>query len=116
MTTTYEVEKGSKFTVTTDGGTVEVLGTSFNVRERDKNLEVKCYTGKVGVTHPKQSQQTVLTPNKGVKLTANSVTSFDFETVQQPSWATGESSFTEEGLTTIFDELEITGAKPVNSS
>ncbi|MEM9052122.1 MAG: FecR domain-containing protein [Bacteroidota bacterium] len=41
----FEVKKGVKFTVTTDNGAVEVLGTSFNVNSREERLEVICYTG-----------------------------------------------------------------------
>ncbi len=47
----FEVEKGNTFRVETKAGHVEVLGTSFNVWEADrKNLEVKCFTGRVRVT------------------------------------------------------------------
>lgn len=45
----FDVAHGSKFSVQTEGGEVLVLGTQFNVRSRDGELEVSCYSGKVAV-------------------------------------------------------------------
>lgn len=46
----FEVEKGKTFTVKTDYGEVEVLGTVFNVKSRDYAFEVTCYEGSVQVS------------------------------------------------------------------
>lgn len=46
----FEVTKGINFEVETNQGTVKVLGTSFNVWNRNDLLDVICYTGKVNVT------------------------------------------------------------------
>lgn len=46
----FEVKKGSKFSVLTQGGEVEVLGTSFNVISRGAEFRVACYSGRVRVT------------------------------------------------------------------
>jgi len=43
----FEVEKGSRFVVSTETGQVEVLGTRFSVKENNKRLEVACFEGKV---------------------------------------------------------------------
>jgi len=60
----FEVEKGSKFTVQTDHGEVEVLGTSFNVYSRSGQLFVECETGKVQVRS--KDRQVILIPNESV--------------------------------------------------
>ncbi len=46
----FEVEKGSSFEVNTSKGTIEVLGTSFNVLSRQSIFMVECETGRVRVT------------------------------------------------------------------
>jgi ferric-dicitrate binding protein FerR (iron transport regulator) len=46
----FKVSKGNTFSVVTNEGTITVLGTTFNVRSRDKKLSVICYTGKVKVS------------------------------------------------------------------
>jgi ferric-dicitrate binding protein FerR (iron transport regulator) len=61
----FSVKKGSSFTVQTESGDVKVLGTSFNVYARDKNLNVICKTGKVSVT-TKQGLEKILTPDQMV--------------------------------------------------
>lgn len=46
----FKVTKGNQFTINTEHGTIEVLGTEFNVRSRNSLTEVICYEGKVKVT------------------------------------------------------------------
>ena len=46
----FKVAKGSTFTVDTKTGSVKVLGTQFNVKNRIGFFEVVCYEGLVGVT------------------------------------------------------------------
>lgn len=46
----FKVAKGNTFSVVTNEGTITVLGTTFNVRSRDKKLSIICYTGKVKVS------------------------------------------------------------------
>lgn len=45
----FKVESGKTFIVNTDYGTVEVLGTQFNVKSRSYGFEVSCYEGAVQV-------------------------------------------------------------------
>jgi len=45
----FKVAKGSKFDVLTSGGTISVLGTQFNVKNRTNYFEVKCFEGIVVV-------------------------------------------------------------------
>ena len=60
----FEVAKGSPFTVHTDGGTVSVLGTSFEVDATALSLDVRCATGKVSVSRGRDS--VLLTPGRAV--------------------------------------------------
>ena len=45
----FQVAKGSDFSVITSQGTVTVLGTEFNVKDRQEYYEVICYEGRVAV-------------------------------------------------------------------
>ncbi len=47
----FEVQKGKRFTVSSNNGTTEVLGTSFNIYARDTDYKVFCKTGKVKVSN-----------------------------------------------------------------
>ncbi|MEN3324351.1 FecR domain-containing protein [Mariniflexile soesokkakense] len=46
----FMVSKGKTFNVKTKSGTVTVVGTQFNVKQRDNFFEVKCFEGIVKVT------------------------------------------------------------------
>ena len=56
----FEVIKGSQFVVNSNHGSVTVLGTSFNIIDREGRFQVACKTGKVKVSHDGQNQ--ILTP------------------------------------------------------
>jgi len=62
----FEVEKGAPFSVKTEAGIVQVLGTSFNIwTPNDKNAEIKCFSGRVLVIDNKNKKVT-LNPNEKV--------------------------------------------------
>jgi transmembrane sensor len=46
----FKVTKGKTFEVITSDGIVTVVGTQFNVKQRDHYFEVKCFEGKVKVS------------------------------------------------------------------
>lgn len=50
----FEVSKGSRFDVVTWAGTVSVLGTHFDVKQRSNLFEVTCYEGLVSVSYKDQ--------------------------------------------------------------
>ena len=100
----FDVESGQKFTVNTDIGAVEVLGTSFNVRAWDDSFLVECYHGRVMVSY--KGLQVELSKNEAVfseNLTLSEVLSIDNN---QPIWKTGSSKFKNEDLDHVFAELE----------
>jgi len=80
----FKVKKGSKFTVNTPLGNVQVLGTQFTVNTIDNNLlTVKCFEGKVKVTTP--TKETLLTKGMGYQQTATDNDSWEFSG-EHPSW------------------------------
>ncbi|MDB3907173.1 FecR domain-containing protein [Crocinitomicaceae bacterium] len=110
----FKVKKGKRFRVTTKHGTVEVLGTQFNVLDRNERTEVVCYTGKVLITDSK-GKSTILTKgmaarmNKGV-LAGN----WKPEINDKPDWQLGYSTFENVPLQDVLDELEAQYAIDVN--
>ena len=99
----FKVAKGKKFTVSTEQGTVTVLGTQFNVENRKGIFEVTCYEGLVSVTH---NGKEVKLPagNSYVVINGKQVTGTPEGT--QPSWMNNESSFESIPLKYVFAELE----------
>jgi len=98
----FEVKKGEKFVVKTNLGTVEVLGTSFNVYARNNVFEVSCKTGKVKVKSEINKSEIMLTPGEA---------SFDgtkkqIETTSVSNWTMGEFYFENKNLTFVLEELE----------
>lgn len=67
----FEVEKGETFTVKTNVGQVEVLGTKFNVKTTGNKLNVVCYEGRVEVSQDKT--QKIITANEFVVMRGNKV-------------------------------------------
>ncbi len=100
----FKVAKGKRFTVTTEEGTVTVLGTQFNVVHREGFFEATCFEGLVSVTYD----------GKEIKLPAgNSFLSINGKITQSkaaingtPSWLKKESTFKSIPLTYVFDEFE----------
>lgn len=102
----FEVEKGSSFTVKTKNGTVEVLGTSFNVYSRAENFNVQCETGKVKVDA--KGNISILTPGKKVFITNNKhqLQEFDVTLDKRSNWRNGIYYYNEVALEEVVDELE----------
>lgn len=100
----FKVAKGKKFTVSTDTGTITVLGTQFNVEQRKGFFEVTCYEGLVSVQFNDVQK----------KLPAgSSFVAFNGEVVEtqvsenaHPSWINDESSFRSIPLKFVLSELE----------
>jgi len=99
----FKVAKGKKFTVHTDVGTVQVLGTQFNVKERENFFEVTCYEGLVSVTFNNETIK--LAKGKSFRILNNNVEFKDIDATN-PSWLQQESSFTNIPLSQVIEELE----------
>lgn len=115
----FKVTKGNKFTVHTDVGTIQVLGTQFNVKERDNYFEVQCYEGSVQVAY--KDKKTILMPGKTFRVVkGEQIVVKDFNS-ENPAWLVQESSFDNVPLWQVIDELEIQynmviSAESVNTS
>lgn len=99
----FEVTKGEKFSVVTEQGVVEVLGTSFNVYESGDLYHVDCYTGKVKVSHNGVSH--IITPGQSVKV-QNGELSQPFEFVrQEPNWMSSGFQYYSADLSRVIDDI-----------
>ena len=103
----FEVEKGAKFSVETEFGTVEVLGTSFNVLNRNDYFEVKCVTGRVKV-NVAGHDDIILTPDEAAYYnnTKNEFFEKEFVNANQKLWTVDEIHFEDKPLNFVFAELE----------
>lgn len=99
----FKVAKGSKFDVLTSGGLVSVVGTQFNVKNRENYFEVKCFEGVVSVKSKGKSQQ--LTKGNTYRILNDKVT-IDSITNIQPIWIKDRSSFKSVPLYVVLDEFE----------
>ncbi|MDH3648795.1 MAG: FecR family protein [Saprospiraceae bacterium] len=82
----FDVERGNDFVVSTENGSVRVLGTSFEVDAGDE-LRVFCYTGKVGV-NTTGLDQIVLEKGTGVVIKGGQVDMIE-NSMTQPMWIDG---------------------------
>ncbi|EDM44734.1 possible anti-sigma factor [unidentified eubacterium SCB49] len=100
----FKVAKGKKFTVTTAGGDVQVLGTEFNVRYRDNKLEVTCFEGAVQVNSGTAS--IVLEPTHKVVIENGKISKKYLDKMKSPSWIAGESTFVSAPFVDVIKEFE----------
>ena len=101
----FEVEPGSKFTVSTQHGKVTVLGTSFNIISRDGMFHVSCYTGKVKVTNT-HNDAIDLTAGETASVEKNDLVEASFTPTEKPMWTEGKFYFDDQPLSIIAGELE----------
>lgn len=101
----FEVQKGSRFTINTSSGKVEILGTSLNVLSREKQFNVACLTGKVKVSFDNQSE--IIYPGEKTELKDQKLTKFIGQNINQmATWRNGIFRFDDQPLIYIFDEIE----------
>jgi len=102
----FSVKKGSKFTVKTNNGSVQVLGTSFNVYDRGGQFNVHCETGKVSVKSG--SNESILTPNQSVSVvnTEHKFSNNVSETENRSTWKKGIFVYKGAVIIDIVAELE----------
>ena len=100
----FQVEKGKKFSVITKDGIVQVLGTHFNVKQRDQYYEVMCYEGLVSVTY--KNKVVKLPPGKTFRVLHSKIESLNDFNAQGPSWLQKESNFDRIPLNQVIAELE----------
>ncbi|MGY8927160.1 MAG: FecR family protein [Flavobacteriales bacterium] len=102
----FEVEKGETFSVLSSMGSVEVLGTSFNIYNRDQTYTVYCKTGKVRVQN-QQANEVILKP--GQVTNAESLarqTTEDLNSEQIMSWRLNKFLYNTTPLTKVLEDFE----------
>ncbi len=99
----FSVQKGEKFQVLTNSGTVTVLGTQFNVKDRNQFYEVICYEGKVQVDA--NSSPVQLTAKHSYREVHKQVTKAVLEIADTPTWFNKESEFESVPYQEVLNEL-----------
>lgn len=99
----FEVAKGAKFDVVTQDGIVTVLGTSFNVKQRDQFFEVSCYEGLVRVLY--KGKEIQLPAGNTFRLAHTKETKGTISG-SGPQWMTNRSVFSKVAILEVFKELE----------
>lgn len=100
----FSVQKGERFEVITNSGTVTVLGTQFNVKDRNEFYEVVCYEGKVQVTANASPVQ--LTAKQSYREVQKVVMNTMLEITDTPAWLINESAFESVPYLEVLNELE----------
>ena len=100
----FKVAKGQQFEVNTALGTVTVLGTQFNVKQRESRFDVTCYEGKVKVRY--QDQELVITRGMSVAFENGKAIDIPQSLVQSPEWLNNELVFYQSNLKSIVSEFE----------
>lgn len=102
----FKVAKGRTFDVLTNAGKITVLGTQFNVKQRNNYFEVTCYEGLVRVNH--KTLNTKLTPGQSfiVINNAHKITYNKEKIENKPDWLSGISTFKSMPLKNVLSEFE----------
>ncbi|MEN1786017.1 MAG: FecR domain-containing protein [Bacteroidota bacterium] len=99
----FDVAKGSKFDVVTSEGTVTVVGTEFNVKQRGDFFEVACFEGVVRVESNGQTE--ILRAGDNLKQFEGAFYKGK-NNYQEPQWTNNTSYFQRVPLIEVFEELE----------
>jgi len=100
----FKVAKGKKFTVTTEDGIIAVLGTEFNVENRNGFFEVTCFEGLVNVTY--DGKETKLPAGNSFLAINGKIANLDAANRVHPSWIDNESTFKSIPLKYVLAEFE----------
>nr|WP_321228263.1 FecR family protein [uncultured Psychroserpens sp.] len=99
----FKVAKGKTFDVITSQGVVTVVGTEFNVKQRDNYFEVQCFEGIVSVTSGTHTEK--LLAGDTFRILDNSF-SQDKISILKPEWTSNKSMFKTVPFKTVLAEIE----------
>ncbi len=99
----FKVAKGATFDVITTNGTISVLGTQFNVKNRADYFQVTCFEGIVSVKSHREYFQ--LTQGKTIRIIDGTVVT-DTIGYKKPRWIDNKSSFKSVPLYEVLNEFE----------
>jgi ferric-dicitrate binding protein FerR (iron transport regulator) len=100
----FSVTHGSRFDVVTLSGTISVLGTQFNVKNRPDYFEVTCYEGLVQVESTGEIAQ--LSPHQMFRILNGKISRSDDLLEHSPGWVLDESSFHSIPFYQVIQEFE----------
>lgn len=100
----FRVSEGASFEVKTDQGVISVLGTAFNVNDRNDYFEVSCYRGAVRVIHGKDSL--ILQPGESFRAIQGIKTQKNNTAGEVPTWIHDETSFRSVPYSVVLKEFE----------
>ncbi|NND34914.1 MAG: hypothetical protein HKN76_20175 [Saprospiraceae bacterium] len=100
----FSVVKGSPFVVETKHGTVEVLGTSFNVFSHDNHFAVQCKTGKVKISA--ENNDLILTAGQSAHLDEKRMLTRNPAPRNNLTWLEGIYQYENAPLWEVANELE----------
>lgn len=100
----FSVTHGTRFEVITSGGTIEVLGTQFNVKNRPGYFEVICYEGLVRVENA--GEATELPPHHMYRVLDGRIIQSDNLEEHNPGWIRDESTFHSVPFSQVIREFE----------
>ena len=102
----FQVSEGTPFTVQTDQGLVEVLGTQFDIWAMGDLMRVQCFEGKVQVSIPGSEQPLTLTVGQQLyvnKSIPGAVESFE---ATEADWLRGERLYQKTPLSLVIKDIE----------
>lgn len=96
------------FVVTLNNSKVTVLGTSFNIRNTPRSVDVSVNSGKVSFESVYGNDKAILTAGMGLNYNISSNTIIGYPTVNQNNayWLNKELVFVDASLTEVFESLE----------
>jgi len=99
----FKVAKGKKFDVHTPRGIVSVIGTRFNIKQRDDFFEVICYQGVVSVSSNGETKY--LRAGDAIELVSGKIKQRKTSD-KEAKWYNNKSYFYQTPFTRVLKELE----------
>ena len=101
----FDVQKNKgTFNVNFENGSIEVLGTQFDILNHHKISSVNCYEGKIATTLNKK--EFTLTANMGVKTNGITIEEFTVNNTG-PTWASNFTNFNNASLEEVLANLSL---------
>ncbi|HHE65720.1 MAG TPA: FecR family protein [Bacteroidetes bacterium] len=104
----FEVTNGKAFSVESDVGITQVLGTSFNIYSRGQRYEVTCETGEVRVEVSDTKNSVILYPfeKASILMSGQLKVEENINMDNEKAWISNKLIFTSEPLVDVFEEIE----------
>ncbi len=101
----FDVSTGPKFTVKTQAGSIAVLGTQFEVWEKDGSMKVNCLEGRVEVKNL-TGQTEIITKHESVYINDGILNAKSAHTLQKAEFLTSRYNYEKISIVSLAEELE----------